>query len=334
MLKAIKLGNLEIETPILLAPMAGVTDLPYRNMVKSFGVNFMYSEMIASAAISRLAEKSIKMSDIEGDNTTAVQLAGSDIPTLLEAITIAQDKGAQIIDLNMGCPVKKVVKGIAGSALMKDECLVAKILESLVKNTAIPITLKMRLGWDNDSINADKIAYIAQESGISLITVHGRTRQQFYNGNADWQAISKVKNAVKIPVIANGDIKTIEDAKLALTLSKADGIMIGRATYGKPWLIQQFTNYFVNGHITEEPSHEDKLKITLKHYDMILEYYGEKTGLKIARKHLSWYTKGLRNSASMRAKLNISENINEVKDLVYKCFLTSQEHDENRLIHI
>ena len=221
----------------------------------------------------------------------------------------------------MGCPVKKVVNGIAGSALMKEEVLAGKIMEELVKHAKVPVTLKMRLGWDSDNMNAPTLAYIAEQSGISLVTIHGRTRQQFFNDTANWSAVARVKEKVKIPVIVNGDIKSVEDVKLALQQSGADGVMIARATYGKPWLISHLIHYFKHNELALELTNEEKLKIALKHYDMLLDFYGQESGLKIARKHMSWYTKGLRNSSNLRALLNVSENITEVKDLVSQCFI-------------
>jgi tRNA-dihydrouridine synthase B len=320
-IKPIKIKNIEVKTPVFLCPMAGITDLPYRTIVASFGANFMYSEMISSVAMVRNSNKTFRMAEVDkATNITAIQLAGSDITTLKEAAKMAEDMGATLVDINMGCPVKKVVNGIAGSALMKEECLVGKIIESLATAINIPVTVKMRLGWDRDSMNSPALAKICENSGASLVTVHGRTRQQFYNGEADWKAIANVKQAVNIPVLANGDIKTEEDAIKALEDSGADGIMIGRGTYGAPWKIAQISHYLTTGEKLPDPSSEQKLKTSLTHYDMLLDYFGKETGLKIARKHLSWYTKGLRNSAALRAEINISEDIEHVKNLVKQCF--------------
>jgi tRNA-dihydrouridine synthase B len=319
-MKNIRIGNINVDYPIFLAPMAGITDYPYRQIVSSFGSSMMYSEMISSVALTRNSEKSNKMSMVDSNLLTGIQLAGSNVDTLIKALKLSQDNGAILVDINMGCPVKKVVNGIAGSALMKEEVLAGKIMESLVKASSVPITVKMRLGWDSSCMNAPKLAYIAQESGISLVTIHGRTRQQFFNDNANWMEVKKVCDAVKIPVIVNGDIKSIEDMEESMAQSGASGVMIGRATYGKPWLINQLIHYIKTGEKLADPNNEEKLRTALKHYDLLLDFYGQDNGLRIARKHLSWYTKGLRNSASLRAKLNVSEDVIEIKDIVSNCF--------------
>jgi tRNA-dihydrouridine synthase B len=292
----------------------------------------MYSEMISSVALTRNSEKSNKMSMVDSNLLTGIQLAGSDVNTLVQALELSQDSGAVLVDINMGCPVKKVVNGIAGSALMKEEVLAGKIMESLVKASKIPITVKMRLGWDSSCMNAPKLAHIAQESGVSLVSIHGRTRQQFFNDNANWVEVKKVVEAVNIPVIVNGDIKSIEDIEESMAQSSANGVMVGRATYGKPWLINQLIHYVKTGEKLPDPSNEEKLETALKHYDLLLDFYGLNNGLKIARKHLSWYTKGLRNSASLRAKLNISEDIIEIKDIVANCFNNDMINMEDTII--
>ncbi|UQY80246.1 putative tRNA-dihydrouridine synthase [Candidatus Hepatincola sp. Av] len=322
-MKSINLGKLKIDTPIFLCPLAGITDYPYRYMVGKFHANLMYSEMLSSLALTHNSKHSLKMLDIANEvanNNVGIQIAGSNLQAMKDAAKMAEDKGACLLDINMGCPAKKVVNGIAGSALMKDEVLAGKIMETVVNAVKIPVSVKMRLGWDLNSINAPTLAKIAENSGISLITVHGRTRNQFYSGESNYLEIAKVKNNVNIPVIANGDIKNEEDMLCALKESKADGIMVGRGTYGKPWLIKQLTHFVTTGNKLKEPSRSEKLEIVLQHYDLILSYYGKEIGKKVARKHLSWYTKGLPNSAEARAKINVLEDVSLVRDSVKSCF--------------
>lgn len=323
-MKSITLGKLTLDTPIFLCPLAGITDYPYRYMVGSFHANLMYSEMLSSMALTHNSKRTLKMLDIKQEvdsNNVAIQIAGSNLKAMEESAKMAEDSGACLLDINMGCPAKKVINGIAGSALMKDEILAGKIMEAVVKAVKIPVSVKMRLGWDFNSINAPTLAKIAENSGIALVTVHGRTRNQFYSGESNYLEIAKVKENVNIPVIANGDIQNEEDMLQALQESKADGIMVGRGTYGKPWLIKQLTHFIKTGTKLPEPSPAEKLDIVLQHYDLILSYYGIEIGVKVARKHLSWYTKGLPNSAEMRAKINILDDVNLVRDSVKSCFL-------------
>ncbi len=326
MLKELQIGKqLTIKNPVLLAPMAGITDLVYRNLVKSFGCDLSYSEMISSVALFRNSSATNKMlATNQKDKPFAVQLAGSDLTIMQEAAKKNENLGADLIDINMGCPVKKVIKGIAGSALMQDEILAGKVMESVVKAVNIPVTVKMRLGWDNTSLNAKNLCHIAQESGVKLVTIHGRTRNQFYTGTADLASIKPIKDSLKyLKIIANGDIKTLQDAKNAFDLSGADGIMIGRGTYGKPWIIKQMVEYLTQGKVTYHPTLKDIFHIALSHFNNILDYYGEERGIKIARKHLSHYTKGLHSSAQLREKINFSTNIQEVKDSLFECFENS-----------
>ena len=227
-----------------------------------------------------------------------------------------EDMGAKIIDLNFGCPAKKVVGGFSGSALMRDEKLAAQIIQETVRAVKIPVTLKMRMGWDDDTKNAPTLAKIAEDAGIKMITVHGRTRCQFYKGRADWAFISQVKKVVKIPVIANGDIVCIDTAIRALQMSEADGIMVGRGAYGKPWLISQIAHFLKNGEKLPDPSLEIQLNVVLDHYDEIIEHYGKDIGIKIARKHLGWYSSGLPNSGEFRATINQLSDVDNVKNKV------------------
>lgn len=324
---AIEIGNIKLDNPVILAPMSGVTDLPYRKLVKKFGAGLVVSEMVASRAMIAESHQSIRKSAIMHDDATGacVQLAGCEPEVIADAAKMNEDMGAKIIDLNFGCPAKKVVGGYAGSALMRDIKLAEKILYKAVEAVKVPVTLKMRMGWDDNSLNAPEIAKIAEDAGIKMITVHGRTRCQFYTGNADWKFISKVKSAVKIPVIANGDIKCFDTAKMALEQSGADGIMIGRGCYGKPWLITQIANALENGQMSEEISLADKLQTVLDHYDAMLEHYDETNGVRIARKHLGWYSSGMRNSGEFRATINRMNNAHEVREKIQEFYSSCQE---------
>jgi tRNA-dihydrouridine synthase B len=320
--KAIKIGAVEIVDPVILAPMSGVTDLPFRKLVKQEGAGLVVSEMIASQAMINANRKTLKMaSNCSEEFPMAVQLAGCDPKIMAEAAKLNEDRGAAIIDINMGCPAKKVVNGYAGSALMREEDKAARIMEATVKAVSLPVTLKMRTGWDDNDRNAPRLAKIAQETGIQMITVHGRTRCQFYNGHSDWDFIARVKEAVKLPVIANGDIQTFKDVEDVLLKSKADGVMIGRGAYGRPWFLKQVMDFLKTGKTKPVPPLQRQYSLIRSHYEEMLLHYGELAGMRMARKHLGWYTKGLPRSAEFRAKVNSISDPKGVVALIESYFV-------------
>lgn len=308
-----KIGNVQLNNKAFLSPMAGVTDLPFRLICKEKGCEMLYTEMINAKALCYDDENTKKMLRIEKEeHPIAVQIFGSEPEFMGKAAAIMNEYPNEILDINMGCPAPKVIKNGDGSALMKNPKLAAEVLDSVVKNSKKPVTLKIRKGWDDDSINAIEIAKIAEECGISALAIHGRTREQFYSGKADWDIIAQIKQNINIPVIGNGDVFKVEDAISMLEKTKCDAIMIGRGSQGNPWIFKRINHYIKTGEILPEPTLEEKITTAIKHINLAVVEHGEYIAVREMRKHIGWYLKGLKNSAKYRDQINKITDYKEV----------------------
>lgn len=312
----IKIGNVEIKNNIFLAPMAGISDMPFRILCKEKGAGLVYTEMVSSKGMFYDDRKTKKLMEIdEKERPVAVQIFGSD-PEIMGKIAKEVSKEADIIDINMGCPAPKVTKNGEGSKLLLNLDLIDKITKAVVESSTVPVTIKIRKGWDDEHITAVEVAKIAEKNGIAAITIHGRTREQFYTGVADWEIIRQVKQAVKIPVIGNGDIVDGKTAQKMFEETGCDAIMIGRASNGNPWVFEQVIRYLENGEEIAHPSVDNIKEMILKHLEMLVEYKGEYTAIREMRKQIAWYIKGMPNAATIRNEINKIENLTELKEKV------------------
>jgi tRNA-dihydrouridine synthase B len=329
-----QIGNHLLKNNLVVAPMAGVTDRPFRQLCKKMGAGLAVSEMVTSNSLLYGSEKTKRRANHEGEvDPISVQIAGADPQMMAEAARHNVDNGAQIIDINMGCPAKKICNVMAGSALLKDEPLVAQILRAVVNAVDVPVTLKIRTGWDKNNRNAIQIAKMAEDIGVQALAMHGRTRACAYTGDAEYDTIAAVKQAIKIPLIANGDITTPEKAKFVLDYTGADAVMIGRAAQGRPWIFREIEHYLVTGTHMLAPTVDEIHAVMLTHLHDLYEFYGDLTGMRMARKHISWYTKGLAGSASFRHNMNTLQTIdlqlNAIND-----FFAEQKSRHERLIYV
>lgn len=306
---AFQVGQHLIDPPLVLAPMAGITDLPFRRICRRFGLGLVVTEMIASRAIEYGRERTVRMAQVgEDEHPAAVQIAGSDPKYMQEAARWAVSQGADFVDINMGCPVKKICKQVAGSAMLRDEKLVGLILDTVVAAVDVPVTLKIRTGWDENSKNMRRIARIAEDAGVQMLTVHGRTRSQMFNGHANWEDIGEAKSEVRIPVVGNGDVVGAESAKEMMAISGCDGVMVGRAVQGNPWVLGEVSAMLKGQPTPPQPTGVDRWVVVHDHLQQLLIHHGERTASKLARKHVPWYSKGLAGSAEFRMAFQQCQN--------------------------
>ncbi|MFP3874621.1 MAG: tRNA dihydrouridine synthase DusB [Thiohalophilus sp.] len=316
-----QIGPYQLSNPLILAPMAGVTDLPFRQLCKQLGAGMAVSEMVSSNSLLWGSKKTERRASHEGEiEPKSVQIAGADPQMMAEAARHNVERGAQIIDINMGCPAKKVCNVMAGSALLQDEPLVERIVNAVVNAVEVPVTLKIRTGWDSEHKNAPLIARIAEDAGIQALAIHGRTRADQYHGEAEYDTIAEVKSRVGIPVIANGDISTPQQAKYVLRYTGADAVMIGRAAQGRPWIFGEIDHYLQTGELLPEPSAETIRDILVGHLKNLYAFYGEHTGVRVARKHISWYSKGQSHGAAFRQAVNRVDSVEQQLDMIYDFF--------------
>jgi len=312
-----KIGRIELQNPLIMAPLAGVTDLPFRKIVKEYGAALVYTEMISAQGLVYNNQQTHNILDMTAmEKPISVQLFGSDPKILQQAALMAVDKGADIIDVNMGCPVPKIAKNQEGSYLMKKPDLVKRIIEGLVEVLDVPVTVKIRKGWEQENPNAVLIAKVAESAGASAIAVHGRTRDQYYSGEADWNVIRAVKEEVSIPVIGNGDVHDPEDILAMIEETGCDGVMIGRAAMGNPWIFSRGRVYLQSGSIPPSPSIPGRIATAIIHLHSLVDYKGETTGVKEMRKHASWYIKGMRGASEIRMKFNRAVTLCEMEDIL------------------
>ena len=308
--KFMRIGSYQLKNNLVVAPMAGVTDRPFRQLCKKMGAGLAVSEMVTSNSLLYGSEKTKRRANHEGEvEPISVQIAGADPKMMAEAAKHNVDNGAQIIDINMGCPAKKICNVMAGSALLRDEPLVSQILKAVVGAVDVPVTLKIRTGWDRQNKNAVQVAKLAEDIGVQALTIHGRTRADLYYGDAEYDTIAAVKQAIQIPLIANGDITTPEKAKFVLDYTKADAVMIGRAAQGRPWIFREIEHFLQTGEHLPAPEVSEIRAVMLEHLHDLYDFYGELTGMRMARKHISWYTKGLKDSAQFRHNMNTLQTI-------------------------